>query len=306
MGHSKNGDEGGKVPLWAQALNAVGAGALKALDAGVPGFQQARGALDSMSPRGKSGLDATRPPDASVSKGGQPPAPAPAGPKPTQLTQAASPASSKPANKEQEQKQVGVLMHDRGTSPLPTDTHADAIRSDGEQVGFFNDKSLLLLDGQVRDSEDLAKNRPQYVDAEVAREQGLTQTLCTTPVDEEQAQAFDAYWDDMAENPPAYNFAGGNCASRIEDALVDAGIIDRSKRFETPESLVKLMEEAGATCETGFHETYTDDDGETRHRVLTEEQMADRDASQRRRDAERMELKELEDKPRGPHNSMIG
>lgn len=145
-------------------------------------------------------------------------------------------------------------------TPKKLDQHADCVRSNGVPVGYFGEAGegsgyvasamFIGIRGEVYDMEGFRKNRPYYVDAEIARGYGVVSTALVVSVSSGQAKLFDDYWDSLAANPGTFRLLGKNCSTRASGAFRHAGILAAGiPGLDTPNNLYKqLVKERRDIC----------------------------------------------------------
>ncbi len=109
---------------------------------------------------------------------------------------------------------------------------------------------LTHIPGEVRGYDQLIGIREHYIKAEVAMgteyhgEPGykIVTDWVTFKVSREQADKLRQAWYEMQKNPPAFRLWGDNCASRLAENFVKAGILPPGlPGFDTPEAVYKQI-----------------------------------------------------------------
>lgn len=137
-------------------------------------------------------------------------------------------------------------------SPSKLAQHADCVRSDGSPVGYFSRDgagsgflsaaTLLGVDGKVYGLEEFRKNRPFYIDWKKAKAYNVVSTALVVTVSSNEAQKFDAYWDQLTKDPGTFRLIGKNCSTRASGAFRHAGILAGGiPGMDTPNNLYKQI-----------------------------------------------------------------
>jgi hypothetical protein len=185
-------------------------------------------------------------------------------------------------------EQIGLIVRGQQAPddrPFSFMTHADAMLSTGEPVGYYGDESQgygtagMGMDGTVYRYDDLLQQdkRRGYVDGQTAREQSSPSTLCTLPVTPQQAEDFDGWWEDMEQSTQegdteSFSIMGDNCAGHAAEAFAAAGLIRSGELpgFDTPlglEDLLRAEHGDALKCESGFLDFQPGQDGGFEHRM---------------------------------------
>ncbi len=122
---------------------------------------------------------------------------------------------------------------------------------------------LTHIHGEVRNYQDLIGIREHYINADVARDttyHGKPGNKMVTDwvrfkVSREQADKLREAWYEMRRNPPEFRLWGDNCASRLAENFVKAGILPPGlPGFDRPEAVLKQLEKyyPDLTMVTGY------------------------------------------------------
>ena len=112
------------------------------------------------------------------------------------------------------------------------------------------------MNGVVANKPWFNKYRPEYINADVARRDGVVSTYCTLRVCPDAAKKFGDAWKALGNNPPNFSIIGGNCSSRAGGCFQAAGVLDSGiSGLDTPNHLfedLKAKYGNSLKCQTGF------------------------------------------------------
>lgn len=157
-------------------------------------------------------------------------------------------------------------MSSPGSPPL-SQGHADCVLPLGAPIGFFGDLGpaaamaesggslpgasgsvvnpsgestaggwvstgtvLAGISGCVYQYTDFLRERPHYVQRELARSQGECSTLLVIDVSTSEAQRFEQAWTSMRADPGQFGYVGLNCATHAGYAFALAGLLTTPSR----------------------------------------------------------------------------
>lgn len=133
------------------------------------------------------------------------------------------------------------LSHGDAEAPGPM-VHAEILLPDGTLRGFYaadgtdagsaGQRRILAQKGVVADTAWIRENRPQYVDATVARawtKKGQSRPILTTrlriPATPAKVRGLEAAWRRLAAADPHFRSIGNNCTTKAAESLIEAGIL---------------------------------------------------------------------------------
>jgi hypothetical protein len=161
---------------------------------------------------------------------------------------------------------IGLIIrgkYSEAHEPGVLQQHADATFADGSIVGFFRNpnggsgnSAGFGLSGVVADKAWFEANRPGYVNADKAKQQGIVSTYCTLKVCPSAATAFKAAWDSLKSNPPGFSIIGRNCSARAGGCFESAGaLVGGIAGLDTPNHLyedLKVRFKNQLKCTSGY------------------------------------------------------
>ena len=171
--------------------------------------------------------------------------------------------------------EIGILLRKQFTKDVCQQRryrHIQVLLDGDEIMGYnigvsptpsFIKYVFVHIPAEVRDYDALAAQRMHYRDAEVAQnaikddEDGykIVTDWVKIQVTPEQAEKLRQVWYQLKVNPPEFRLWGDNCASRLAEMFVAAGILPWGlPGFDTPEAVLKQLKKyyPDLTMETGY------------------------------------------------------
>ncbi len=171
--------------------------------------------------------------------------------------------------------EIGVLLRKQFTTDICEHRiyrHIHILLDGNEIMGYntgvqprpmFITYLLTHIPGEVRNYQDLIGIREHYINADVARDTvyhgkpgyRMVTDWVRFKVSREQADRLRAAWYEMRQNPPQFRLWGDNCASRLAENFVAAGILPPGlPGFDRPEAVLKQLRKyyPDLTLDTGY------------------------------------------------------